>query len=267
MKRLFFLSMPILAMFVLGNCILSKNVDDFDFQLPNKTFEVDVSLLGLSTTTDIQCSGAVDTCSQVNAALVCDKQAGYCTLAQNSTFPNIDCSAQDICQSFGEVVHCDGSVCRAAVPLQLSASVNLAEEVPELKDVANLTFTEVRLKDLYMDIEVNSLGIDLPPMDLYVGPDALATLTLDGDGNVTDMDVSKVGTIPVTPAGFTGRQEVDMSDAGRHSLTKRMKTPAVPFRFFLVAQIALDPGDPLPDLTAGQVQGVVSGHATASLAR
>jgi len=267
MTRFSFRLMPLFLSFTLVGCILSKDVDDFDFQLPNKTFELDVSLLGLSTTTSVQCSGPVDTCSQTNAALVCDKQTGYCTLTEDSVFPTIDCSDQDICSSFGEPVHCDGSVCRAAVPIQLNASVNLADEVPELKDVAGLTFTEVHLKDLYLDVEVNSLGIDLPPMDLYVGPDALNTLALDGNGNVTDMDVSKVGTISVIPVGFTGRQNVNLTDAGRSALTERMKTPAVPFRFFLVAQVAFGPGDPLPDLTAGQMQGVVSGHATASLAR
>ncbi len=261
-------SFSLLLVMGFGNgCILADDVDNFDFKLPDKVFEIDVSNLGLSASTSITCSDVADTCATVSEGLVCDKQAGVCVLGEDAVFPSVDCSSQDLCSSFGEAVSCESGYCRASMPIQLSASVNLAEEVPELKDVGSLSFTDVSLESLYVDVEVNSLGVDIPAMDLYVADNSVSVVEVDADGVVTTPGVAHVGVVPMIPANQVGRYDVVLSDAGRASLTVRMKTPSVPFKFFVVGTIEVGPQDPMPNLDSGHLRAVVSGSASAQLAR
>ncbi len=262
-----FLFLLVLSWLSLHGCLLADDVDNFDFKLPDKVFEIDAADLGVSSSTTISCSDAVDTCASVDPGLTCDKQAGVCVLGEDARFPAVDCSGEDVCASFGDAVTCETGQCHATTAIQLSASVDLAEEVPELKDVGSLSFTKVSLETLYVDVQINSFGIEVPAMDLYVADNSVAQVDLDGSGNVTTQGVFHVGVLPAIPANQTGRFDVILSSDGRASLTDRMKTPSVPFKLFVVGRIEIGPGDPLPDLGSGHLKAVVSGTASAELAR
>lgn len=258
-RRLGFTVGLILAFVGLGACILDDDVDDFDFKLPDKSFQVNASELGLSTTTTIQCDPGNDTCGQVDPALVCDSQESVCGLGQTASFPQLQCAQQDVCQEFGGAMYCDApaDACRAEVEFELSAEVNLADEVQELREVGNITITKVTLKSLYVDVEVNTLGVDTPEMGLYIGPQTA--------NSVSDPDVRRVGTIPSFPPE-TQRVDVVLTTEGRTELTERLRTPNAPFKLLVHGTLELGPGDPLPDLWTGQLNVIVSGEATASTA-
>lgn len=250
----------LLAAFVaVSACILDDDVDDFDFQLPDKTFQVNASELGLSTATSIQCDPANDLCGQVEPALVCDSQLMVCGLDRAASFPELECNQQNVCEEFGSTMRCDtvANACVAEADFELSAEVNLADEVPELQEVGNVTITKVTLKSLYVIVEINTFGVATPEMGVYAGP---LTVT-----SVADPNVVRVGTIPSFAPGVE-RVDVVLTTDGRQHIEERLRTPNAPFKFFVHGVVELGPGDPLPDLWTGELKVVVKGEATASTA-
>ncbi len=258
--------LSLLMIVSLGGCILSDDVDEFDFQLPEKVFELSVSDLGLSSATSLDCSAQAEVCGQVSSELTCDKAQGVCVLRDDASFPTVDCSSDEqVCSQFGEVVSCVEGRCVLKFDVARGADVDLAREVPELKDVGSSRLTKVTLGSLYADVQTNTLGIDLPPFSVYVADAGTTSLEFDGDGNPTTPGLTKIGVLPSIPAGATGRFDVELTSAGKEELTRRLETPDVPFALFVTAHIELGPGDPLPNLEAGGLRVVVSGTATASL--
>lgn len=254
----------VVALGVHTGCILDDDVDDFDFKLPDKTFQVNGSDLGMSTVTGLPCDPVADTCGQVDPALVCDPQQMACALSDTAVFPAVDCSQQDICDQFGEPVYCDSTLqlCRAQVEFELNALVNLADEVPELREVGNVSITKVTLKSLYIDVQVNTFGVEAPEMGLYVAPQSV-TVLVEG-GQINDQ-AHRVGTIPAFAPNVT-HVDVVLTTDGREVLQGYLESPNAPFRLFVYGIMEIAAGDPLPDLWSGQLTVVVSGEATASTA-
>jgi hypothetical protein len=250
----------------LMGCILDEDVDKFDFQLPEKTFTLDAAEFGVSTTTTIECVAGEQECQAISSALVCDAQDGVCVLSDEAVFPDVACSEQqDVCAQFGTQVTCDTELqaCIAEVQPQLSASVHLSEEVPELQEVGNLTFAEVTLETFYFDVEINSLGVRTPELGVFVADNSVGELEIDEAGEAVTQGAARIGTIPPMEIGFTGRKDVILTQQGRDALKEKIKSPSVPFKLFVAGPVVLEPGDPLPDLETGQLKVIVSGTATA----
>lgn len=258
-------SVALAAAVALSGCILDDDVDEFEFELPEKTFMLDAAEFGISTATTIQCVPGNQECQAISSGLVCDSQQEVCVLSDEAVFPDIDCSQQDMCGQLGSPVTCDPdlSACVGRVTPQLSSSVNLAEEVPELQEVGNLTFSEVTLKSFYFDVEINSLGVRTPELGVYVAENSVGELEIDEAGEVITEGASRIGTIPPMEIGFTGRKDVVLTQQGRDALKEKIKSPNVPFKLVVAGTVALEPGDDLPDLETGQLKVVVSGIAIA----
>ncbi len=258
--------LPLLALWTLSSCILSDDVDDFDFQLPQKVFELSASDLGLSSSTTVDCSTQAEVCGQLTSELTCDKTQGVCVLRDDASFPSVDCSGDaQVCSQFGEAVSCVQGHCILTYNVGRGADVDLAREVPELKDVGSSRLTKVTLGSLYADVQTNTLGMDLPPFSVYVGDAGTTGLEFDAEGNPTNPGLVKIGVLPSIPAGATGRFEVELTSDGKAELSRRIETPDVPFALLVTAHVELGPGDPLPNLDSGALRVVVSGTATASL--
>ena len=249
-----------------SGCILSSDVDNFDFQLPEKVFEFHAEDLGLSTATTLDCSTRADVCGQVAEGLTCDKAQGVCVLAEDAAFPTVDCSSQDVCGDFGPGVQCLQGVCEVRYDVALTAEVNLAQEVPELKEVGSSRLTDVTLGSLYTDVQTNTLGVDLPALTIYVADVGVTDFEFDDSGNLVTPGVVEVGTLPSIPANQAGHYDVQLTESGKEELRTRLETPDVPFQFVVTGHIELGPGDPLPNLEDGAIRLVVSGTASAGLA-
>lgn len=247
----------------LAFCILDEDVDDFSFALPDKTFQVDVSELGISTETSIACQSTADICPSLSSALVCTGPDGVCAMSDSSVFPEISCEQQDICADFGGAFACESTshTCMARAEVQLSALVHLSEEVPELQEVGSVSFAKVTIESLFIDVEVNTLGIDTQPMDLYLAPESLTSI-FDNGGNLRE-NVTRIGTVPTIQPG-TGRVDIALTAEGRTGLTEQLRDPTVPFKFFVYGVMEFFPGDDLPNLVDGQLRIIVSGEAVAS---
>jgi hypothetical protein len=267
--QLFVFRFPVVVAAVLGigftGCILSDDVDQFEFQLPEKTYSINAAELGVSTETSIPCTPGEQTCESVDSSLTCDGPKEVCVLSETAVFPTLACGQEDICGHFGNAVFCaqDSGACQAETVIELSTAINLADEVEELKEVGNLNFTKVNLESFYFDVQINSLGVATPELGVYVAQNSVGSLDFDDNYTVTTAGVSRIGTIPSMEADFTGRKDAILTAQGRSVLEDKIKNPEVTFKLFVAGPWVLAPGDPLPDVQAGMLQVVVSGTAVA----
>lgn len=251
--------------FALTSCILNDDVDNFYFQLPEKTYQIDAESLGISTTTEISCDPGDDHCPNINPALICDPDELFCKISEATTFPEIDCSNEDVCMEMGEAFYCDSryNACSIEAPLQLNTSVHLAEEVEELKEVGNLKFSKVTLESLYFIVEINTLGVESPDLGLYIAENGILELSFDEQGEVITPGCQRIGSIPSVPASFTGQKDAVLTQAGREALSSYLKEPNTPFKLFVAGTVNLIPGAPFPNLDDGQFRVIISGTAVA----
>lgn len=263
-----FLAPIISASIVLSGCILSDDIDNFYFQLPEKTFFIDTSSLGLSTNTDISCDPNDDQCHLIDPSLSCDSVLATCAISETVSMPSIDCSEEDICMEMGDAFYCDTNhnACGIKAPIQLSTAVHLAEEVEELREVGNLTFAKVSIESLYFTVEVNTLGVESPVLGIYVANNGVLELSFDEDGEVITPGCRRIGSLPSVPAGFTGKKDVILTEPGREALNEYLREPNIPFKLFVAGTVSVAPGQNLPNIEDGQFRVVVSGTALAKTA-
>lgn len=267
MKRYLVFSF-VLASFYLnvGGCLIDDSVNDFQFQLPQKTFSVDTGAFNPPTVTDIPCQPSPDSCLAMSSDLECGT-GGFCEVVDPSTVPSIPCTAQDDpCPSLGEQFSCNlaAEVCEVIIPFELVTVTDLANEVPELETVGQSGFTSVRLDYIRMKVLENTFSVPTPPVDLFVAPETVATLYVPGSNPPTlASGVERVGQVPSIPAGVSGQTEnVELSPGGNAAITDYCREPSVPFHMFVYSEIVLSGGDPIPE---GRLTLQVDSAATVSL--
>lgn len=214
----------------LGGCgLIDSDITDFNLSINDKTFTVDTA---------------------------------QWELADQSTFPEVDCSQMDVCSAavmqscmsdncFGS---CDGQNCQALILVSLFVEIDLLDEHPELEEIDNIV--SVSIDKVEYEISENTLTMDTPEMDLYVAP---ATVMSPGDPQAR-----KIGTIaPVnamTPT--TEPLEVNLTPEGRDNLREFMSMYRTPFNIIVGAEVEIMAGDPIP---MGRLEANVRVTATAGL--
>lgn len=251
MKRIFFVSFVLLSFYLnVGGCLIDKNVTDFTFQLPQKTFSVDTATLPNPNTTDIPCTVGPDSCAELSLDLECGAES-LCVVVDPSRVPEVPCDpSDDPCPSLGPQFFCDPAegFCGARLPFELMTRTDLANEVPELKTAGSYNFTTVRLDYIRMRVVENTFSASTPPVDLFVGPETSATLHVPSSEPPTlSPGVEKVGRVASIPAGVSGHTEdVALVSGGSAAITNFCRTPEVPFHMFVYSEILVAGGDPIP---------------------
>lgn len=248
-------------------CLLDSDVDDFTFQLPEKTYQIDTAEIELPARTAIACSAAVDPCPDISADLQCNQSAGLCELKDSTRVPSVACSeTDDPCAEIGDEFTCDleAGTCRASFAFELVSAVHLSDEVPELETVGNTGLASVRFEYVRMKVVENTLTMPTPPVEIFVAPQAVATLYEAGSNPPRlNAGVVQVGTMPSIAAATSGMSvDVETTAAGDSALTAFCREPAEPFNFLTLTVIELAAGQPLPQ---GAVTLEVDAVAVASL--
>ncbi len=224
--------------------LFGSDLLSWDFALPEKSFTVDTS-------------------NFVPAPI---KQL------EPATMPAIDCPTVDCCAgltaadcaTFGFA--CQNGACAATPKVELSNSINLAQEVPQLKDVASNipSFAHVTLKRLWLSRYSNTLKYDTPEIELYLCPEA-ATSVEDQDQGGAPL-CQKLGTLaPITKGTsceISCAADVQLTANGAQVFETFVKNFRQTFKIFAVAVSQFEEGDPIP---SGQFTGTVSGTVTASM--
>ena len=228
-----------------ANCSLfGSDLLSWDFALPEKVFTVDTN------------NFVPDPIKQL----------------QPATMPIIDCPTVDCCAgltatdcaTFG--LACMTGACVATPKVELSNPVNLAQEVPQLQQVASdiPSFAHVTLKRLYLSSYNSTLNYDTPEIELYLCPEA-ATSVEDLDQSSAPL-CQKLGTLaPIvkgTSCSANCTADVQLTANGAQVFETFVKNFRQTFKIFAVASSEFDPGDPIP---SGQFTAAVTGTVTASM--
>lgn len=210
---------------------IAEDITDFNFILPEKEFTINTNDFNI----DVQ-----------------------------GEIPEVACTDDTVCQTAGgENFKCDtaSSTCMAIGEYVLrSALVNLQEEVEELAVVSSKDHVTVSFKYIQMEVTVNTLNFDLPPLEIYLAPQNVTAL-YDANGDI-NTGASLIGTLASIPAGATGVYDIILTSNGENILTEYCQAPSIPFYFFIGGQTAFMAGDPVP---TGELTTKVHSMATARI--
>jgi hypothetical protein len=146
---------------------------------------------------------------------------------------------------------CASQVCTLRFPVTTVQSMDLKQEVPVLANVQSQFLVDVFISRIGYAV-TSTLNVELPPVDLYVAP--------DGVTSISDPSAQKFGTVPATPAMTSGSGDVELSPDVEQIFAPFAHDPAVPFNFIAAATIVLPSGSPIPN---GAVSITVTGQLTA----
>ncbi|MBI5480844.1 MAG: hypothetical protein HY906_18440 [Deltaproteobacteria bacterium] len=229
-----------------GACdLFGEDLLSWDFALPEKEF-------------------TVNTDNFVPAAIKQLQPATMPTIA----CPTVDCCAglaASECDTFGFA--CQTGACVAVPSVELSNSLNLAQEVPQLQSVASNipSFTHVTLKRLYLASYSNTLNYDTPEIEIYLGPEAAASVDdVDQGGAPLCQKLGRLDPIPKGTSCLAGCAGLDvvLEPAAAQVFETFVRNFRQTFKLFVRATSQFEPGDPVP---AGQFTATVTGTVTASM--
>lgn len=222
------------ALLLVSGCgLISSDVTNFNLDLPDKKFSIDtaswnvdqnmaMAVLDTPCSTSSQCMQAAEAACAMDCSGTCNMQS-RCTI-------NLD--------------------------VGLHTSVNLLMEKPELQSINDKAVIEVTIDDLTYLVEVNTLNVPTPEMQVYVAP-------------VTVMDpkdpmAKQIGTIPPVQPGMTTptAQKMMFTANGRANLTSTMGNFKTPFNIIVGSTLTMTAGQPIPQ---GRLDATIKVRAHAGI--
>jgi hypothetical protein len=228
--------------------LFSSDLLSYSFKLPRKSFTVDADSMVPQQWR--QLGGTAPVVPAVPCPTV-----DCCTIAT---------AAGDQCSTYG--LECVTGSCEAAPVVVLVNEINLAQEAPELANVASNipSFTHVMLKRLYLSDYSNGLNYATPEVEVWLGPEAATAIDdQDASGNPLCVQIGTLPPIPAQSACSSGScVDVQLTADAATLFDKFATNFRQTFKVFIRMTVRLKPGDPIP---AGTFQATVTGEATASI--
>jgi hypothetical protein len=217
------LAATLLPLAVGGGCgLFNTDIATVSFDLPARSYAFDTSQTGWNPGTS--------TAFAMVPTIPCTASADCCPVFV--TAAGIDCT----------MLVCDAPTQSCAFTVTVETppqSVNLKNEVPELASYSSQSVLDITLSRLTFDVNVNSLNVDLPPVDLFVASQN-ATST-------ADPSAVKFGTVPVIPKMTTATgSNVTLDPAGKTAFEKIAMNFGTPFVFLARTQVVVPGGTPAP---------------------
>ncbi len=164
-------------------------------------------------------------------------RAGRCPLASMDLPVDLACDGMDRCDPqpvaleapVGDVVDFD----------RLAASAGVSDLLAAVEGI--------EIDQMSWNVTENSLTFPVPPSEIHWGPEA-ATRIDPAQG------VRRLGRLPAVAPGSTDGGDVQFDAAGKQALSDYLVNTDRRVRFFLGAEVDVDPGDPFP---AGSLRGDV----------
>ncbi|MBI4511731.1 MAG: hypothetical protein HY698_19010 [Deltaproteobacteria bacterium] len=204
--------------------LISSDIDDVKFSLPENKFEVSVS--------DFRLAGFGSKvpevpCEQVDCA------------TEGTRF----CSDTSRCSA-----SCGGDLCQVSARISVFEKVDLRPTLSKLDGKVKVSIDSVRF-----DVTDNSLSIDTPPLDVFIAP-----FTVTDAGNE---GAKRVGTIAPVPAKTVLASKLEFTEGGKATMEEFMANYETEFNVFLVGQVTLKGGQDVP---TGGIVGTIKAVAVAS---
>jgi len=221
-SRLAALAIALPLTFATGCGLINSDLAKVSFDLPPKTYTFD--------------TGQADWSSSMTGAfamvptIACTANTDCCPLAISAA--GIDCS----------MLVCDapsGSCAFAVVVQSPPQMIDLKNEAQIPSSLANQSVIDITVNKLTYDVNQNSLNVDLPPVDLFVGP--------QGTTKVSDPGVVKFATVPSIPHGTTKTDGNIPIDAAANQVFENIGMHlGTPFVFLAQTRVVIPGGTPAP---------------------
>jgi hypothetical protein len=223
----------VLAVAISGCGLISSDVTETPFDLPTKMYSFDTSSFPVpaGVTAEIPCGAGqlvVDCCMPPAGLPMPDCNATPLTCEQNEN---------------------GTAVCTATVPVTQKQMLNFGQEVPELQSFTGIL--KIKVKRISYLVMTNTLTVDLPDVDLYLGP--ASAMKWDDPG------VVKFGTLPAIQAGTTPGGDVQLVDGAEGILQRFTEDITQPISFIASTMLRVT------RTPTGRIDLLVSGKLAASL--
>jgi hypothetical protein len=210
------IAIAILACVTTGCGLIDSDITRFDLRVSDKEFSVNSADWQLTSDATFP-------------AIDCTDMAGICSSGISEA-----CGNEAVC--FGS---CDGTNCKALVLVSAAQPINLAQERPELNEVAKQPLINVTVERVFYDITENTLNVPTPELKVYVAP---ITVTNPGDPQA-----KLVGTIQPVAAGDTPQgRDLVLTPDGDVDLQEFMGDWQTEFNVLVGSEITIEAGDPVP---------------------
>jgi len=217
--------------------LISSDLATVSFDLPPKTYTFDSGQGdwkgGMSSAfamvPTIGCSADADCCSpQISAA-------------------GIDCTSTLVCDA-------PTASCAFAVDVQSPPQmIDLKNEGGLPSSLSSQSVLDISVTKLTYDVSQNSLNIDLPPIDLFLGP--------QGTTKVTDPGVTQFATVPAIPHGtILTNGNIPLEPAANGVFANIGMHLGTPFVFLAKTRVVVPGGTAAP---AGALTLTVKGRLSA----
>ncbi len=212
-----------------GCGLISSDIATVRFAMPERTYTFDTASAGWNlppaTLPVVPCTDATVCCAA-------------------ATLASIDCST----------VICDATSGTCALTVTVEnppQAIDLKMEVPALSSFSKQSVIDVTISQIKYDVTRNSMNVDLPVVELFVG----------GDGVTSSAQAQKFGTVPVTPAGMTVTGgAVALDPGGQQAFVDLAHNFGTPFVFLSRTTVVIPGGTPLP---MGAVDITIKGQMSA----
>ena len=203
-----------------GCGLVDPDITNFRFVTDDKEFTIDTAdwgLVGSGTVPSVPCQQSNDLCMAASDQFCMPGQTAKCTAM---------CSAQ--------------STCALNLAVSLSTEIKLADD-KEFQAVDNQPLAAVTIETVEYRVIENTLDVDSPVLDLYIGP--LGTMTPDGAG------AEAIGQVESVPAGvkldFT---PVTLNEQGNTRLSTFIEGDGYksPFNIIMATTMGFAAGDRVP---------------------
>jgi len=225
----------VIAAFVLaaaGGCgLIDADVTETPFNLPSKSYSFDSAAFPVPAgiTSEIPCGPGILDC--------CAPPIG----------PAPDCNATPVmCQQNENGM----DVCTATVEVSQNQMLNFAQEAPELNSLPTSAI-KIKIKRISYTVSTNTLNINLPDIELFLGP--------SGATKKTDAGVVKFGTLPAIPAGTMPAGDVVLERGAEGILGMFTQDITQPISFIASTTVTVT------HTPTGRIDLTVSGKLAASL--
>lgn len=221
---------------VTGCGLINSDLATVSFDLPPKTYTFD--------TGQSDWAGAMSSAFATVPVIACDpvNQGAECCPAQLGA-AGIDCTKLTCDAASGS---CAFTVLVTSPPQPIDLK---NEGLPS--SLSSQSILDITVKKLQYDVSQNSLNIDLPPVDLYLGP----------QGTTSVGGAVKFATVPAIPSGVTlsnGNIPIDANaNAAFENIGMHLGTP---FVFLAQTKVVIPGGTPAP---TGAMTFTVKGQLSA----
>jgi len=208
--------------FATGCGLISSDLATISFDLPPKTYTFDSSQAGWNA----PMSGAF----AMVPAVACAADADCCSPLLMAA--GVDCG----------MLVCDGATATCAFAVTVESPpqmIDLKNEAQLPSSLANQSVLDITVNKLSYDVGQNSLNVDLPPVDLFLGP--------QGATKPSDPGVVKFATVPSILHGATPTNaNIPLEPAANSVFENIGMHLGTPFVFLAQTRVVIPGGTPPP---------------------